>query len=179
MLMAVWCVLNACCICVAYMQHAYYMQHAACMLAHITRILQVLIVLASVFYATMVANTMIFGETYRGDDNNPTFGNNPPRPFLEAILLQFQLLTGEGAQDVKNNAVFSDNLVFAMAQHGLFIWFNFGVSIVMIDLVVATFLEYKGIVDDEDHNNNYDDGDDHGDDSDGNNDNDNNRCQRR
>ena len=73
---------------------------------------------------------------------------NPAHAFLEASLLQFQLLTGEGAQDVKNEAVFSGGVgkevLKAVLQHGLFLLFNFAISIIMIDLVVATFLEYRG-----------------------------------
>ena len=107
--------------------------------------LQVLCVLLAWFYMFMVANTMIFGETYQSDEINPTFGDNPPRPYLEAFFMQFQLLTGEGAQDVKNAAVFTDSWAKAVVQHGMFIGFNFAVSIIMIDLVVATFLEYRGI----------------------------------
>ena len=88
---------------------------------------------------SLICITTLEQQRYQSGATNPTF-----RTHLESFFMLFQLLTGEGAQDIKNNAVFSEHVAVAVIEHALFLGFNYAISIIVVDLVVATFLEYKG-----------------------------------
>ena len=97
-------------------------------------------VMLALSYSFMTIYTALFNESYVASGVEPDMHR-----YADAALLTFQLITGEAANNVQHNGVNAAPLDLVVAvQHMLFIVFNFGVSILVVDLVVATFLEYRG-----------------------------------